>query len=51
MGMSVELVDVNSSEDQGSCEVEVDHIPPLSEVLLPNRASVPALTMFYDVTA
>lgn len=32
MSMSVELVDINSSEDQGSCDVEVDHIPPLSEV-------------------
>jgi len=32
MAMSVELVDVKSSEDQGSCDVEVDHIPPLSEV-------------------
>ena len=32
MAMSMEVVDVKSSEDQGSCEVETENIPPLSEV-------------------
>ena len=32
MGLSVELVDINSSDEQGSSEVEVYPIPSLSEV-------------------
>jgi len=32
VALSVELVNINSSEDQGSSDVEVELIPALSEV-------------------